>query len=113
MRSLILWLKKLFGMANTVKVQGSKTVARARKGQDGKGIVSQVDYYGLSSASGTRPTSWVAGTPPLMTQTNKYLWKYTRTTYSDGSYTDTTPGIVGVFGDSGVSDRYSKGEEGF
>ena len=113
MRSLILWLKKLFGMANTVKVQGSKTVARARKGQDGKGIVSQVDYYGLSSASGTRPTSWVAGTPPLMTQTNKYLWKYTRTTYSDGSYTDTTPGIVGVFGDSGLSYRYSKWEEGF
>lgn len=100
-------------MANTVKVQGSKTVARARKGEDGKGIVSQVDYYGLSSASGTRPTSWVAGTPPLMTQTNKYLWKYTRTTYSDGSYTDTTPGIVGVFGDSGLSYRYSKWEEGF
>lgn len=100
-------------MANTVKVQGSKTVARARKGEDGKGIVSQVDYYGLSSSSGTRPTSWVAGTPPLMTQTNKYLWKYTRTTYSDGSYTDTTPGIVGVFGDSGLSYRYSKWEEGF
>ena len=100
-------------MANTVKVQGSKTVARARKGEDGKGIVSQVDYYGLSSASGTRPTSWVAGSPPLMTQTNKYLWKYTRTTYSDGSYTDTTPGIVGVFGDSGLSYRYSKWEKGF
>lgn len=100
-------------MANTVKVQGSKTVARARKGEDGKGIVSQVDYYGISSDSGTRPTSWVTGTPPLMTQTNKYLWKYTRTTYSDGSYTDTTPGIVGVFGDSGLSYRYSKWEEGF
>lgn len=92
----------------TVKVKGSQTVTRARKGQNGKGIVSQVDYYGLSSASGTRPTSWVAGTPPLMTQTNKYLWKYTRTVYSDGSYTDTTPGVVGVKGDAGLSYRYSK-----
>lgn len=40
MRSLILWLKKLLGMANTVKVQGSKTVARARKGDTGNGGIT-------------------------------------------------------------------------
>lgn len=92
----------------TVKVKGSQTVTRARKGQDGKGIVSQTDYYAVSSSATTAPTSWTANTPPAFTDANKYLWKYTHTVYSDGSYTDTTPGVVGVKGDAGLSYRYSK-----
>lgn len=92
----------------TAKVKGSQTVIRARKGQNGKGIVSQTDYYAVSSSATTAPTSWTANTPPAFTDTNKYLWKYTHTVYSDGSYTDTTPGVVGVKGDAGLSYRYSK-----
>lgn len=92
----------------TAKVKGSQTVTRARKGQNGKGIVSQTDYYAVSSSATTAPTSWTANTPPAFTDTNKYLWKYTHTVYSDGSYTDTTPGVVGVKGDAGLSYRYSK-----
>lgn len=92
----------------TAKVKGSQTVTRARKGQNGKGIVSQTDYYAVSSSATTAPTSWTASTPPAFTDTNKYLWKYTHTVYSDGSYTDTTPGVVGVKGDAGLSYRYSK-----
>lgn len=90
----------------TAKARGSQTVTRARKGADGKGIQSQTDYYGLSSSSGTQPSSW-STTIPLMTQTMKYLWKYTRTVYTDGSHSDTNPGIVGVFGDSGLTYRYT------
>ena len=94
-------------MANTVKVQGSKTVARARKGQDGKGILSVIDYFQVSSSSTTAPTSWVATTPPAFTDTAIYLWTYSRTNYSDGSYTQTTPHVVGVAGKNGLSYRYS------
>ena len=95
----------------TAKARGSQTVTRARKGADGKGIQSQTDYYGLSSSSGTQPSSW-STTIPLMTQTMKYLWKYTRTVYTDGSHSDTTPGIVGVFGDSGLTYRYTTWQTG-
>ena len=98
-------------MANTVKCQGHQTVTRARKGEDGKGILSQIIYYGLSTSSTTKPTTWSTGTPPAMTPTNKFLWSYTRTNYTNGTYQDTAPAIIGIYGDSGLSYRYSKWDD--
>lgn len=94
-------------MAATAKAKGSKTVTRARPGKDGKGILSVVDYYQVSSSGTTAPTSWVASTPPAFTDTAIYLWTYSRTTYTDGSYDETTPHVISVAGKNGLTYRYS------
>lgn len=78
------------------------------KGADGKGIVSQVDYYAVSASKTEVPTNWTPNTPPSMTATLRYLWKYTLTTFTDGNTEQTTPCVVGVFGVDGLSYRYSK-----
>lgn len=78
------------------------------KGEDGKGIVSQVDYYAVSASKTEVPTNWTPNTPPSMTATLRYLWKYTLTTFTDGSTEQTAPCVVGVFGVDGLSYRYSK-----
>lgn len=78
------------------------------KGEDGKGIVSQVDYYAVSASKTEVPTNWTPNTPPSMTATLRYLWKYTLTTFTDGSTEQTVPCVVGVFGVDGLSYRYSK-----
>lgn len=78
------------------------------KGEDGKGIVSQVDYYAVSASKTEVPTNWTPNTPPSMTATLRYLWKYTLTTFTDGNTEQTAPCVVGVFGVDGLSYRYSK-----
>ena len=78
------------------------------KGEDGKGIVSQVDYYAVSASKTEVPTNWTPNTPPSMTATLRYLWKYTLTTFTDGNPEQTAPCVVGVFGVDGLSYRYSK-----
>jgi hypothetical protein len=37
-----------------------------------------------------------------MTSTKKYLWNYERINYTNGTHVDTTPAIIGRFGDTGV-----------
>ena len=81
---------------------------KGEKGADGKGIVSQVDYYAVSASKTDVPDEWIPNTPPSMTSTLRYLWKYTLTTFTDGSTEQTTPCVVGVFGVDGLSYRYSK-----
>ena len=81
---------------------------KGEKGDDGKGIVSQVDYYAVSASKTDVPDEWTPNTPPSMTATLRYLWKYTLTTFTDGSTEQTAPCVVGVFGVDGLSYRYSK-----
>ena len=81
-------------------------------GKDGKGILTQVDYYAVSASKTVPPTEWTANTPPNMTSTLRYLWKYTLTTFTDGTTEQTTPCVIGTFGVDGLSYRYSKWAEG-
>ncbi|BAH82109.1 glucosaminidase domain-containing protein [Streptococcus dysgalactiae] len=73
-------------------------------GSAGRGITSTEDYY-LVSASKTGITSattgWVKGTPQVPTPTNKYHWHYRVDNYSDSTRKETTPAIIGVYGDKG------------
>ena len=55
------------------------------KGDDGKGITNIIEYYAVSSDPNTEPTKW-SETVPTMTETNRYLWNYEKTVYSDKSY---------------------------
>ena len=77
--------------------------ADGKDGQDGEngvGIASVTNKYAVSASKDTTPTSWYDN-PQTMTSTNKYLWNYEIITYTKGNPTETTPRIIGVYGDKG------------
>ena len=69
----------------------------------GNGISSVTEHYLATSASSgvTKNTSGWTTTVQAVTSTKKYLWNYETTTYTDGSTVDTTPVIIGVYGEKG------------
>lgn len=67
---------------------------------NGKQISSITQYWAVSSSNTTVPSSW-STTRQEMTTENKYLWSYFRYTYNDGTTSDTTKSVVGVYGDTG------------
>ena len=73
------------------------------QGNAGKGITSVTEHY-LATASGsgvTKSTSGWTTSVQTVTATKKYLWNYETITYTDGSTSDTSPVIIGVYGDKG------------
>ncbi len=92
--------------------QGHITVSRVRRGADGRGVVSQTDYYAVSASKTAAPTEWTAASPPAMTAELRYLWRYTRTVFTDGGVESTEPCVIGVYGVDGLSYRYSRWASG-
>lgn len=81
--------------------------------KDGKGIKSITEYYLATSASSgvTKDRAvwdWTT-TVQTITPTKKYLWNYELITFNDSSKTESTPCIIGVYGDKGDpgNDAYS------
>ncbi len=77
------------------------------KGDTGVGISSITEYY-LASASSSGVTTATAGwttAVQTITATNKYLWNYEKITFSNGSTQNTTPVIIGVYGDTGTAGK--------
>lgn len=73
--------------------------------KDGKGIKSITEYYLATSASSgvTKDRAvwdWTT-TVQTITATKKYLWNYELITFNDSSTTESTPCIIGVYGDKG------------
>ena len=73
--------------------------------KDGKGIKSITEYYLATSASSgvTKDRAvwnWTT-TVQTITPTKKYLWNYELITFNDSSITESTPCIIGVYGDKG------------
>ena len=81
------------------------TITRMRDGAAGNGISSITQYYlATSAASGvTTATEGWSTTPAATTTTNKYLWNYTKFTYTNGTSTNTTPAIIGTHGATGAT----------
>lgn len=80
-------------------------------GSDGKGISNIVHHYLVTNTT-TGITSNTAGwkdSPQSVTATNKYLWYYQTINYTIGSPTNTTPAIIGVYGDTGNKGAAGKG----
>ena len=72
-------------------------------GATGKGI-SKVETFYLTTASGSGVTTSTSGwstTPEATTPEKKYIWSYTKTTYTSGSPTDSKPAIIGTHGAKG------------
>lgn len=76
----------------------------SENGTNGRGISSITEYYQVSSSSTTAPTSWSTAVVNTTT-TNKYLWNYEETTYTDGTTSSSTPRIIGTHGSTGTSAR--------
>lgn len=79
--------------ANEVMTQVNKTV---------KSIT--MHYLATTASSGvTTSTSGWTTTAQQISATKKYLWTYQTMTYADGTTTDTTPVISGVYGATGAT----------
>lgn len=73
-------------------------------GEEGKGISKiEVFYLTTSASSGiTTSTSGWSMTPTATTTTDKYIWSYQKTTYTDSSTSSSTPAIIGTHGATGA-----------
>ena len=81
----------------------AKTGAPGAPGSTGKGI-SKVETFYLTTASGSGVTTSTSGwdtTPEATTTEKKYIWSYTKTTYTSGDPTSSTPAIIGTHGATG------------
>lgn len=97
-----------------VKATSSVTlmmVSDGAKGSDGKGISSITHHYLVTNVTNgvTTSTSGWKTSPTSVTATNKYLWYYQTINYTTGSPTNTTPAIIGVYGDTGGKGETGKG----
>lgn len=97
-----------------VKATSSVTlmmVSDGAKGSDGKGISSITHHYLVTNVTTgvTTSTSGWKTSPTSVTVTNKYLWYYQTINYTTGSPTNTTPAIIGVYGDTGGKGETGKG----
>ncbi|MDD4729465.1 MAG: hypothetical protein PHN55_12045, partial [Dysgonamonadaceae bacterium] len=63
------------------------------KGEDGVGIVSTVDFYGVSNHPSILPIYFYEGVIPSKTE-SQYLWRYEKITYTDNTYSTTTPRVI-------------------
>ena len=89
------------GLTDTYTITFADTSTSTFTVTNGKGISGITQYWAVSSSNTTVPSSWQT-TRPTMTTTNKYLWSYMRYAYNDGTHTDTTKAVVGVYGDTGA-----------
>lgn len=73
-------------------------------GEEGKGISKiEVFYLTTSASSGiTTSTSGWSTTPTATTTTDKYIWSYQKTTYTDSSTSSSTPAVIGTHGATGA-----------
>lgn len=67
---------------------------------NGKGISSITKYYAVSASNSQAPTTWYT-TIQTMTTTNKYLWSKEKIVYTDTTFIETTPCVIGVHGTNG------------
>lgn len=88
---------------NGLSVEKQFTIAKQKQGSTGNGISKITQYYLASSNSSDVTTSTSGWTETVQTPTSseRYLWNYQTTTYTDGTSVNTTPHVIGVYGEKG------------
>lgn len=72
------------------------------QGKDGRGIASVQELYAVSSSNTTAPADSAFSTGvKTTTTTNRYLWNYEKTTYTDGTSASTEKRVIGTHGANG------------
>ncbi|MFI3294064.1 MAG: leucine-rich repeat domain-containing protein, partial [Rikenellaceae bacterium] len=76
-------------------------------GTNGRGIDSITNYYLASSLSSGVSTSTSGWTTAVQTasSTKPYLWNYERIYFDDGTYSNTTPSIIGNYASDGAAGK--------
>lgn len=72
------------------------------KGIDGKGIADIKNYYFITQSPELPENPDWSETVLMLTPTDKYLWNYDKIVYTDNTFKNTDPAIIGVYGDSGT-----------
>lgn len=67
---------------------------------NGNGLSAITQYWAVSDSNSTEPSVWYT-TLQTMTDEYRYLWSYITFTWDDGDTFDTTPQVIGVYGDTG------------
>lgn len=72
-------------------------------GAAGKGVDSITNYYLATTANSgvTTSTNGWTTTVQSITSSKRYLWNYEKVTYTDNTTMNTTPAIIGVWGNTG------------
>ena len=72
-------------------------------GADGKGIVKIYEYYLATNKSEGiyGDTSGWSKTIPTISSTKRFLWNKEEVEYTDGSFSETEPVLIGVYGENG------------
>ena len=101
----------LFTATKRFNVEKIKGGTNGKDGETGKGIKSVTNHYlATSSSSGvTTSTSGWTTTVQTITASKKYLWNYETITYTDNSTTNTTPCIIGTYGEKGANGDVGNG----
>lgn len=68
-------------------------------GDDGIGIQEIIEYYNVSTSNTDAPTTWSTTVQPL-DPVNRYLWNYEEVRFTSGDSHNTSPRVIGVYGDS-------------
>lgn len=89
------------GKVTTITIHYNDGTTSAVTVRDGEDISGITEYWAVSTSGSLQPQTGWQTTPPSLTATYKYLWHYTRYTYSDNTTTSTTPAVQGVYGDKG------------
>lgn len=108
-----LWNYEIITYTNGTTSETDKRVigVYGQDGSNGKGISTITEHYLATTANSgvTTSTSGWTTTIQTITNTNKYLWNYETITYSDGTSTNSTPVIIGVYGDQGIKGADGRG----
>ena len=73
-------------------VSGEQNFTKTKMGQDGEGILSVIDYYGLSTSASVLPSTWYTTVPSKAA--NEFLWSYERIIYTDTTYDETQARVI-------------------
>ena len=96
------------------KIKGDQgaTGPKGDPGATGKGIKSIINHYLATTASSgvTASTSGWTDAIQSMTSSKRYLWNYETITYTDNTTTNTSPVIIGVWGNTGNTGATGKGD---
>lgn len=69
-------------------------------GQNGRGVSLMEEYYAISTSNSTAPDSWSTSVV-VPTEEYPYLWNYNRVVYTDNTWEDTLPRVIGNFAKDG------------
>ncbi len=73
-------------------IQKTQSITSADAGLEGNGILSIIDYYGVSASKDILPSSWQTNVPTKAA--NEFLWNYERVIYTDSTYDETEARVI-------------------